>query len=118
MESKKPSIRALRKADIIEFYDEPFPESVRGLAVEFNGEPVAIAGVIHTNPLQAFSSMKDALRKYPKVIVKTARKLKTILDTYESPVYAYADEDEKNSVNFLKHVGFIQLDDGMFKWVT
>lgn len=116
MESKKPNIRALRRSDIEDFYDKPFKESVRGLVVEFNDEPVAIAGVIHTNPLQAFSSMKDSLRKYPKTIIKTARKLKTILDKYESPIYAYADEDEKNSVNFLKHVGFTQLDDGVFKW--
>ena len=117
MESKSPSIRAIRKTDIEEFYGKPFPESVRGLTVEFEGKPVAVAGVIHTNPLQAFSSLKDSLRRYPKTIINTARKLKVILDKYESPVYAYADEDEKNSVNFLKHIGFIQLDDGMFKWV-
>jgi len=118
MESKSPNIRELRKTDIEVFYGKPFPESVRGLAVEFEGEPVAVAGVIHTNPLQAFSSMSDSLRKYPKTIIKTARRMKAILDKYESPIYAYADEGEKNSVNFLKHIGFIQLDDGMFKWVT
>jgi hypothetical protein len=116
MESKNPNIRALRKSDIIEFYDEPFPESVRGLAVELDGVPVGVAGVIHTNPLQAFSTMRDDLRKYPKTIVRTARQIKIILDSYNSPIYAYADEDEKNSVNFLKHVGFDQLDDGVFKW--
>lgn len=116
MESKSPNIRALQRSDILAFYDKPFPESVRGLAVEFDGKSIGIAGVIHTNPLQAFSSMKDSLRDYPKTIIKTARKLKTILDAYDSPIYAYADEGEKNSVNFLKHIGFTQLDDGVFKW--
>lgn len=118
MESKSPNIRALKSKDIVEFYGKSFPESVRGLAVEFEGEPVAVAGVIHTNPLQAFSSIKDSLRKYPKTIIKTARRLKTILDMYESPVYAYADKGEKNSVNFLKHIGFTQIEDGVFRWQT
>jgi len=118
MESKKPSIRALKRTDLIEFYGEPFAQSVRGFAVELEGEPVAIAGVIHTDPLQVFSTMKDSLRKYPKTIMKTAHRLKSILNKYESPLYAFADEDEKNSVNFLKRVGFVQLDDGVFKWVT
>lgn len=117
MESKKPNIRELRKTDILEFYGKPFSESVRGLTVELEGIPVAVAGVIHTNPLQVFSSMKDPLRKYPKTIMKTALRLKSILNKYESPLYAFADEDEKNSVNFLKRVGFSQLDDGVFKWV-
>lgn len=116
MESKSPSIRALQKNDIEVFYGKKFNESVRGLAVELEGVPVAIAGVMHTNPLQAFSDMKDSLRKYPKTIIKTARRLKNILDAYESPVYAYADEDESNSANFLKHVGFTEIEEGVFKW--
>lgn len=118
MESKKPNIRELRKTDILEFYSKPFPESVRGLAVELEGIPVAIAGVIHTNPLQVFSSIKEPLRKYPITIMKTALRLKSILDKYDSPLYAFADEEEKNSVNFLKRVGFNELDDGVFKWVV
>jgi len=117
MESKKPNVRALTRNDLLAFYGEMFSESVRGLAVELDGEPVAVAGVIHTNPLQAFSQIREPLRKYPKTIMKTARRLKSILNVYESPVYAFADKDEKNSVNFLKRVGFIQLEDGVFKWV-
>lgn len=117
MESKKPNIRTLKKGDIESVYGESFRESVRGLAVELGDEVVAVAGVIHTNPLQAFSNMKDALRKYPKTIMKTAISLKSILNKYETAIYAFADEEEANSRNFLKHVGFVEIEDGVFKWV-
>ena len=116
MASENPIVRALKRSDLSAFYDKPFPESVRGLAVEFEGEPVAVAFVINTDPLQAVSKMKDALRKYPKTIMKTARKFKEILNTYSSEVYAVASSEEKNSVNFLKHIGFIHLEDEVFKW--
>ena len=117
MESKKPKIRALNKNDVVEFYGEPFAQSMRGLAVELDGEVVGMAGVLHTNPLQAFSSMKDSVRKYPKTIMKTAHGLKSILNKYESPIYAFASETESNSMNFLKHVGFVHIEDEVFKWV-
>lgn len=118
MASKNPIVRALKKDDLKAFYDEPFAHTVRGLAVELNGEPVAVAGVIATTPYQAFSSIKDELRKFPKAIMKTGKKFKEILNSYESTVYAYADDEEKNSKNFLKHLGFVPIDDdGMFKWV-
>jgi hypothetical protein len=116
MESKKVNIRELRKADIIEFYGKPFAESMRGFAVDLDGELVGVAGVVYTDPIMVFSEMKDSLRKYPKTIMKTAHRLKSILNKYESSLYAFANEDEKNSVNFLKRVGFVQLEDGVFKW--
>lgn len=118
MVSKKPNIRMLKKGDIEELYGEPFRESVRGVAVDLGDNVVAVAGVIHTNPAQAFSKMKDSLRKHPKTIMKTAHRLKSILDKYETTVYAFASEKEANSRNFLKRVGFVEIEDGVFKWVT
>jgi hypothetical protein len=90
MASENPNIRTLKKGDIEKLYDSPFAESVRGLAVESDDGVVAVAGVIHTLPLQAFSNMKDSLRKYPKTIMKTAMRLKSILNSYETPIYAFA----------------------------
>ena len=118
MELKKPNIRMLKKGDIEALYGKPFPESVRGIAVEIGDDVVAVAGVIHANPLQAFSNMKDPLRKYPKTIMKTARRLKSILNLYETTIYAFADQEEPNSRNFLKHIGFVEIEDGVFKWVA
>lgn len=118
MASEKPNIRALKKADLIAFYGEPLKYTVRGLAVELNGEPVAVAGVISTEPHQAFSMIRDELRRSPKTIMKLGKMFKRILDSYDNAIYAYADENEKNSSNFLKHLGFEQIDDGMFKWAV
>lgn len=116
MASESPKVRALRKADLDTFYDEPFDASMRGITVELEGRPVAIAAVVSTRPMLAISAIGDALRKYPKTIAKTGKKFREILNLYDCAVYAVADEDEKNSPRFLQYVGFEQLEDGMFKW--
>lgn len=116
MASESPKVRALKKDDILAFYDEPFQQTIRGIAVELEGEPVAVAGVIATTPMQAISKIDDKLRKFPKAIVKVGKEFADILNLYEAPIYAVADENEANSRNFLKHIGFIQIEDGVFKW--
>lgn len=116
MVSKSPVVRGLRKSDLTGFYQERFSKSVRGIAVELDGEPVAVAFVINTNPFQAVSKMKDELRKYPKTIIKAARAFRDLLKMYDSIVYAIASSEEANSRKFLKYVGFEQLEDEVFTW--
>ena len=74
-----------------------FDASMRGITVELDGRPVAIAAVVCTRPMLAISAIGDALRKYPKTIAKTGKKFREILNLYDCAVYAVADEEEKNS---------------------
>lgn len=100
----KINIRPLNRNDLNEFTHMGF--TVRGLAIELDNEVVGIAGVLHSYPIQAFSRMSDELRKYPKTIMKVIRMFKSIVDKYETSIYAIASEEEKNSTKVLERIGF------------
>lgn len=102
--SKTPKIRPLKKSDLGEFDSMGF--TVRGYAVELDGKVIGIAGVLHTRPLQAFGQIKDELRKYPKTIMKVIKMFKSILESYDMPVYAIACKKEYNSTKVLERIGF------------
>lgn len=79
---------------------------MRALVIEDDGKPVAIVGVLHTEPMQCFSVMTDPVRRSPKTIVKVALRLRQMLDSYTGTVYALADKNEPNAPRFLKFIGF------------
>jgi hypothetical protein len=121
LKNQKVEIRTITKADILKFNNgEPYSNSLRGLAVERDGELLAIAGVMHSAYLQVFSSMTDEMRKYPIMILKTAKRLLQIMESYNQPLYALASDDEPTSEQFLKHLGFelfnINEDGRYFVW--
>ena len=90
--------------------------SFRGYAAELDGEVLAIAGVIHTVPLQAFSLMHEGMRKYPKTIIKAIKVFRELLNKYDQPVFAIADEKESNSEKLLMKTGFEPMGGRVFKW--
>lgn len=102
----KMVIRGTTRNDINVLCGSQYKQSLRALTVDDDGQPVAIVGVLHTDPLQCFSEMTPAVRKSPKTIVKTALLLRRILDSYSSTVYAIADVNENDAPRFLKMIGF------------
>jgi len=113
--SKTPNIRPLTKSDLGEF--NSMGKTVRGYAIELDGEVIGIAGVLHTRPLQAFSRMKDELREYPKTIVKVIKMFKDVLKNYDMPVYAIASETEYNSTKVLERIGFELMNNRNYVWI-
>ena len=97
-------IRPLTQDDLSWFVHMGF--TVRGLAVELEGEVVGVAAILHSKPIQAFSKMDDKLRKHPKTIMKVIRAFKKIISSYDSPIYAIANEKEYNSTKVLERIGF------------
>ena len=67
---------------------------------------IGIAAVLHTSPLQAFSTVTDELRKHPRVFILAAKQFRDILNSYNSPIYAEASSKEKNATGYLEYVGF------------
>lgn len=106
--STSPSIRPLTKADLEAMGVDHFDLTVRGIAAELNGEVVGVAGVLHGSPSQAFSTMDDRLRAYPKTIMRAARQFLHVLSHYDT-VYAVASDNEPNSVRFIERIGFRYL---------
>lgn len=84
---------------------------MRGLTVEKDGQPIAIAGVLHTSPPQLFSSTTEEIRKSPKTIVKLGHQLALLLEHYKCSVYALADTHIEASDRFLKYLGFLFVGD-------
>ena len=99
-------IRPATRTDVIKLCGDSYPEGMRALVVESDGDPVGIAGILHTMPRQCFSVMDDAIRSSPRAIVRCAKQLRPILDSYNTPIYAIASEDEPTAVHFLEYVGF------------
>jgi hypothetical protein len=114
MKLKTPLVRPLKKADLKSF--DSFNYSVRGVAVEIGGEVVSVSGVLHSSPPQAFSFMKDELRKYPKTIMKVILEFKDILNHYKIPIYAKCSNKEKNSRKVLERIGFELVDGRFYRW--
>ena len=83
--------------------------TVRGRTIEIDGEPVGVAGVLHQNPPQAFSTMTDALREHPKAIVRFIQAFEEFLQMHYTRVYALASSREKNAPRCLERAGFEPL---------
>jgi len=109
-------VRPVGKADIVSFYGHSYDKAMKGIVVESDNEILGIAGVLHTSPLQAFSSMKEELKSHPKYIILAARKMREILNSYDYPIYTKASESEDNSMRFLKYVGFEYLYQRIYQW--
>lgn len=111
-------IRPANKADIMAYRGKVYKESFRGIVAEIDGKVVGIAGVLHTQPLQAFSNVLPELKKRPKALIMAAREFRKILNSYDSPIYAVADEKEKNSTGYLEYVGFEPYQKRIYRWPT
>lgn len=99
-------IRPVREADVLQMCGKLFDRMMRGIAVEDDGELVAVAGVIHQDTMQCFSEMTDRLRRSPKNLVRAGRVLRDMLDGYTVPVFALTDPDKPAHGRFLEWMGF------------
>jgi hypothetical protein len=113
-----PVVRLAKAEDIEQFCGKRYPQSMRAVVVELEGEIIGIGGVLHTAPRQAFSEIKDELRRRPKALLKAGKMFRTILDMYDVPVYAIASPKEKNSRGFLEWVGFVPFENNedLYQW--
>jgi len=106
MKSKTLTIRPTVATDLQQLNIETFGVSMRGRTIELDGKPLGVGGVLHQEMPQAFSTMSDELRKYPKTIVKFITSFETMLKKHYTTVYAVASSKEKNAAACLTRAGF------------
>lgn len=104
-------IRNVEATDLTSLSVDTMGQTLRGkvIADKVTGEPLGIAGVLHTEPFYAFSMMTDELREYPKAIVKFMREFSSFLQQHYEAVYAIPAGYEINSRGCLEMIGFRYL---------
>ena len=90
--------------------------TINGIVVEQEGEILGHAAVVYSSPLQAVSDIDEKLLQYPRIIVKAVKEFRNILNRYESVIYAYPDERHDTAPGFLKHVGFEEVSDEVYRY--
>lgn len=111
-------IRPATIDDVLRFYKEPFQQTIRAWAVEYEGEVVCIAGVTHINPrvLLAFSNIADGV-SVPKITVwRTALHLFENIKSIGLPVIADPDGNIPGAQRFLERLGFEPTKEGLYRY--
>lgn len=107
LKSTDITIRPAVRLDI-EKYDILKQRTLRAMVWDAGGNIIGIAGVFHSSPPQAFFKLTDELRRFPMLIVKGALgAFRKIINLYDVPVYAIADDNETDPGSFLEKVGFV-----------
>ena len=108
--------RPLTHEDLLSLYGRPFPASCVGYAAYLGGEVIAAAGIAYVRPAQCFSIMKPEMKDHPRCIVDAIRLLREKLDSVTFSVFATPDVDEETAPGFLRHVGFVEIEEGVYQW--
>jgi len=117
-QKKRIKIRPLTTADIVAVRGAPLRESIKGIAVDFDGELAVIAGLVHTIPLQVISVIVNQdIRLCRRVALPIRKAFMGILEEYsEFPIYAVPDDKYPTPEVFLKFFGFEQIKEGVYQW--
>ncbi len=107
MKNKRYHIRLATAEDVKEFYGS-FPQSIKALVMEDNGELIGIACVtIENSRMFALSEMK---RKIPaKAIWRGVLAFRELIKDVRCPILAICNKQYNNSPAFLEKVGFRYL---------
>lgn len=116
-------LRPITKADVLAFKGKPFNCSVKGFVVVSDDEIVAMAGVMYSIPMQAFSTITDEGRKFPKLFIHGARRFRELLSEFDLPIIAFANPLINSSEKYLEYIGFEYIGDNaehgrIYKWLT
>ncbi|QKJ88014.1 hypothetical protein PMPD1_3081 [Paramixta manurensis] len=110
------NVRIATSQDVAFFYaDEERPKvAVRAVIGEVDGNPVVLGGVAHSRgAFVAFMNMKPGAQSHARLIMQATRKAADeIFTKYRAPIYAYKEEGLESADRYLRHIGFIPLEDG------
>ena len=120
MKSKTLTIKPMGRTDLQALNIPTFGMTVRAMVAELEGSPVAIAGVIHTDPYYAFANLTEVMRSHPKEIVRVIQGFSDWLSENYEVVYAVADVNEANAPSVLQRAGFkyysTTVEGEVYKW--
>lgn len=108
----KKTIRTATADDIQQWYGR-IPCTMRAIIFDAEGRPKAIGGVLHQHGrVIAFMELKDDAQEFPMALMRATKKaMHEIFSQYKQPIYAAVNEDLESAPRFLRHLGFIPVDD-------
>jgi hypothetical protein len=110
------NIRPLTADDLKSWWpDVSLPRTVRGFVAEHEGRIMGLAGVMYLpSRILGFAEMVQEGQQYPLTIMRMAHRMRTLLRSIHSPVFAEADERYPNSPAFLEHIGFEHVQGALY----
>lgn len=107
------------REDFITMLGEPPPYTFRGVVIRDNGKPVAIGGVMRAHGKQVvFTEFSGPVNK--RCLILAWRKIRGIMASMHTTIYAIRDENQPTSESFLRHFGFekfLDSDHGeIYRW--
>lgn len=118
----RPELRNITAEDYEALYGERPKVSIRGVAAELDGKVIGVAGIAYLpGQIMVFSDIRDELKQYPVFLMKAGRRFAKMLNKYGRYAVATACPKEKNSAEFLKHIGFTKIgstsDEEVYQWL-
>ena len=113
----KPTLTPLKASDLVDMYGFNFPYSVRGYAAHLDGETIAVTGIAYTLPPQCFIMLKEGVAcRFPREVIKGMQLMRELFNDQIVPIYATPEDNEPTADSFLKHIGFKQIEEGVYQW--
>jgi hypothetical protein len=102
--------------DVAQWFEGRVPSTMRALVIEDGGEVIAIAGLAPAGAFtQAFSDVKPAARRHPIALGRMVDAFRQMMDSVAGPVMALCNADEPTAPGLLRHLGFEQQDDAIWR---
>lgn len=107
------------QASIEAYYGAPPPASMRAMILSHKGQALACGGVMQ-NPtgLVAFMEWKPEALRYKKSLLKAVLAVRSHIFMRYASLYSIRDTTAETSARFLRHLGFVPINDNdeVFVW--
>lgn len=110
------SVRPAVASDIVEFYGEPWPFTLKALVAILDGKPVGIIGISREYGLNKFfSDITPELEPHMKTmpILRAIKKMMREVESSRLPVVAIAENPA-----LLERLGFSQVEGDRYQWAS
>lgn len=103
--------------DLMRFYGEARPETIQAVIVHADDEPVAVIGLVLRKQCALLFADYTPLAyelRHSMAILRAIKKAMTLVQKSKRPVYSVRQE----GTDLLVRLGFIQVSEDVYKWLS
>lgn len=116
---ERVSFRFASAADIERYYGASQPQSLRAIVIILGGEVCGVLGVARAiDHVRFFSEFREELRPHLRAlpVMRAIKAAQRLIEESRLPVYARAEETEKDAARILTRLGFVHQDGDVYLW--